>query len=144
MILIKIKLNEGAKVPVKATTGSAGYDIFAAEEPTINDKFIEYKTGFFLDIPYGFYASIVPRSSISKYDLVMCNAPGTIDSDYRGEILIRFKMLDVGKLGVHIYKKGDRIAQMIIHECCDLNFLEVEELSNAGLTRAGGFGSTGK
>lgn len=140
-MIIKIKLNEGAKVPVKATTGSAGYDIFAAEEPTIIDKFVEYKTGFFLDIPYGFYASIVPRSSISMYDLVMCNAPGTIDSDYRGEILIRFKLIDDRK---YIYKKGDRIAQMIIHECCDLDFLEVEELSNAGLTRAGGFGSTGK
>lgn len=138
---IKIKLNKNGKIPVKATRGSAGYDIFAAEEPNINDKFIEYKTGFFLDIPYGFYASIVPRSSISNYDLVMCNAPGTIDSDYRGEILVRFKLIDSRK---DIYKKGDRIAQIIIHDCTYLDFLEVEELSNEGLTRTGGFGSTGK
>jgi len=140
-MIIRIKLNKGSKVPIKATTGSAGYDIYAAEDPIITEKYVEYKTGFFLDIPYGFYASVVPRSSICNYNLIMCNAPGTIDSDYRGEILIRFKIIGDPDSGC-IYKKGDRIAQLIIHECTDLSFLAVEELSKT--KRSGGFGSTGK
>lgn len=144
MTKIKIKLAEGATLPFKATEGSVGHDIYALDEPTYNNEagYLEYRTGIFLEIPRGFYAMVVPRSSISGYHLIMCNSPGIIDSDYRGEILVRFRKGSDDHYNT-VYVAGDRIAQLIFCNCVDSS---LEVVNNLEDTQRGtnGFGSTGK
>lgn len=136
------KVHENAVVPSKATKGAAGYDITAVAHSIIEGPdygYVEYRTGLAMEVPEGWVVKIYPRSSISKTGLLLANDVGIIDSDYRGEIFLRFKYVkDTAK-----YKDGDRIAQMVIERIRPIEFVEVEELSD---TERGekGFGSTGK
>jgi len=118
-----------------------GYDL------TDKEKYLEYDLGFSTEIPIGYKGIIVPRSSISKYNLIMCNSPAQIDSSYRGTWKIRFKFLSeeqykdsISNLE-KIYKKGDKIAQIFFEPVLQVSFIETEELSvtERGI---GGFGST--
>lgn len=143
MLPIKIKLAPGAVMPFKGTEHAAGYDITALEPPTYNSEsgYLEYRTGVSLEIPTGYYGILVPRSSISKYHLIFCNAPAIIDSDYRGELLVRFR-----KGAEHydtIYQQGDKICQLIIRECVPVEFIPVSDL-NVTARGEGRFGSTGE
>ena len=143
MLPIKIKLAPGAVVPFKGTEHAAGYDLTALELPTYNSEagYLEYRTGISLEIPPGYYGVLVPRSSISKYHLIFCNAPAIIDSDYRGELLVRFRK------GVehydNVYQPGDKICQLIIRQNIPVDFIPVEQLT-ATTRGEGGFGSTGE
>ncbi len=163
---IKIKkLNEMASIPTYATLGSAGMDLTATEREYIavdeEADFIEYKTGLALEIPEGFVGLIFPRSSNSKKNLTLCNSVGVIDSDYRGEIRLRYEINvpydeflgfmgdqvhvydeQAGDLYPQVYEVGDKIGQLVILPYPKIYFEEDELLITS--RGEGGFGHTGK
>lgn len=137
---VKIKkLHENAVIPKYAQKGDSGLDLTATSKNyDIHGKLV-YGTGLAIEIPYGYVGYIFPRSSIADKTLSLANSVGVIDSNYRGEIMLKFK--DKGEIGI-TYNIGDRIGQLIIMPIPSIEFEEVEELSDT--TRgAGGFGSTG-
>jgi dUTP pyrophosphatase len=135
------KLNENAVIPSYAKSGDAGMDLMATsiigEEPFQ----ITYGLGIALEIPKGFVGLVFPRSSIRKTDLSLTNCVGVIDSGYRGELQATFrKHKGVASM---TYAVGDRVAQIMIIPHPEVEFNEVDELSNSERGE-GGFGSTGK
>ncbi|MFZ7111074.1 MAG: dUTP diphosphatase [Desulfatiglandales bacterium] len=145
-VKIKIKrLNEHRDIPLPAyaTEGSAGMDLRAAVKETITLKPGEIRlvpTGLLVSVPEGYEAQIRPRSGLAlKYGIGMVNAPGTIDSDYRGEVGII--MINWGMEPFFI-NRGDRIAQMLISRVCRAGIEEVEELGTTDRGE-GGFGHSG-
>jgi len=154
-IVIKVKkLDREAILPESNTETDVGYDIYAIDEPEVKEKngiiqYIQYRTGIAIEPPEGYHVEIFPRSSISKYDLVLANSVGLIDFGYRGEILIRFKYIDpiryveeIEKLPLKVYEKGNKIAQLVIRKTERAVFELVEELSETKRA-SGGFGSSG-
>ncbi|MDR3665638.1 MAG: dUTP diphosphatase [Ignavibacteriaceae bacterium] len=147
-IKIKIKrINEeyyDIPLPEYATEGSAGMDIRAAIKDSSIIKMGEYfmvPTNLSVQIPPGFEIQVRPRSGLAaKYGIGILNSPGTIDSDYRGEIKII--LFNFGKSDYTI-QRGDRIAQLIISKVyiADLNELNALNDSKRGI---GGFGHTGE
>lgn len=139
---LKVKLEHPeAKMPTKATDGSAGWDLYAVTE-TLNgkDRFLEYSLGISMSIPAGHVGLIFPRSSISKTDLSLANAVGVIDSDYRGILTARYKSLVPA--GTRKYNIGDRVAQLVIVKLPDVELEQVDTLDDT--TRGtGGYGSSG-
>jgi dUTP pyrophosphatase len=136
---VKIKkLYDGAVVPSYAKDGDAGMDLFISEIKAENRLDVTYGFGIAIEIPEGYVGLIFPRSSIRKTDLILSNSVGVIDSGYRGEIQATFR-----KTGVDCYSVGDRGAQIIILPYPQIEFKEVQELSNTERGK-GGFGSTGK
>lgn len=137
---VKIKrLDTSAKVPKYSTTGDAGLDITAINV-TENIKYIEYGTGLSFEIPTGYVGLLFPRSSISNYDLTLCNSVGVLDSGYRGEVKFRFKKTNNTSSSKH-YDVGDRIGQILIVPYPQIEFIE-DELSETE-RNIGGFGSSG-
>ena len=141
------KLSARATTPRYHSDGAAGLDLSAclpenAPEVTIAPGKIEViPTGIAIAIPTGFEAQVRPRSGLaSKHGLTLPNAPGTIDSDYRGEVLVPMINLSGEPYTV---THGMRIAQMIIAPVARARVVEVDDLE-ATLRGAGGFGSTGK
>lgn len=147
------KTHENAITPVKANETDMCYDLFAVEDGKLSDMFIEYDTGIALDIPEGYDVQVFPRSSISKYDLVLANSIGIIDNGYKDSVKCRFKIVyshsgviepsfnrEVSDL--KLYKKGDRIAQFTLVKKVNYKLEETDSLSDSerGL---GGFGSSG-
>jgi dUTP pyrophosphatase len=102
---------------------------------------VTYGTDIALEIPEGFVGLVFPRSSIRKYELILSNSVGVIDSGYRGEIQATFKKEN--GLDSLAYKVGDRICQIMIIPHPIIEFEEVNELNNTDRGQ-GGFGSTGK
>lgn len=141
-VTVKLFVGEGGRSPVYATQGSAGADIFASEDILLNPlerKLV--KTGLKIAVPPGFEAQIRPRSGLAlKHGLSMVNTPGTIDSDYRGEVGIL--LINLGSEPVEL-KAGERIAQMVICPVHQAEFELVDELPDSE-RGSGGFGSTGK
>ena len=143
------KLSPEAKIPEKANASDAAYDLVAVADPCFHGHFVEYRTGIAIELPPGYHALIHPRSSISKYDLMLCNSIGLLDNGYRGEIICRFKIIPSGPiaegtlLNPAIYQKGDKIAQLLIEKTETFHFVEVEELSSTD-RGSGAFGSSGK
>ncbi len=143
-VTVKIKTEAGIEAPTKATKGSAGYDIRAKLDEDVSLAPGErklFKTGIYLEIPEGYEAQMRPRSGLAiKHGITLINAVGTIDSDYRGEIMIPLVNLGSEEF---VVKNGERIAQMIIAKYEDI--LWDEESSFTGTERGtGGFGSTGE
>lgn len=142
-IIVKVqKINNDAILPKYAHPTDAGADIFAVEEITIEPHKTEIvKTGIKVAIPGGYEIQIRPRSGLSlKTPLRIPNAPGTIDSDYRGEIGII--MENIGDESYTI-KKGDKIAQMIISPVPMIIWEETDTLEETSRGE-GGYGSTDK
>ena len=131
-------------LPQYATTGSAGVDLKANIEADMVLESLERKvipTGISLELPQGYEAQIRPRSGLAlKKGLSIPNAPGTIDSDYRGEIGVI--VINLSKESVTI-QKGDRIAQMVIAKYEQVEWKPVMVLSESD-RGSGGYGSTGK
>lgn len=143
---IKIKkLHKDAVIPTYSRHGDAGLDITCINRTYDNkERYYEYDTGLSIEIPYGYVGLIFPRSSISKYDLSLSNAVGVIDSGYRGEIKFRFKeTTDRESVFRAVYKKGDKVGQLIILPFPEVQLEEVVELSDSE-RGIGGFGSTSK
>ncbi len=138
---VEIKLlNENAKIPQKMSTGAAGYDIFAADDFFIGPNARTLvKSGISVAIPLGFYGRIAPKSGLafkSGLDVLA----GVIDSDYSGEIGV---ILYNTSQELYIGKRGDKIAQLIIENCHNVEFKEVPNLAKTD-RGDGGFGSTGR
>ena len=142
-VLIK-KLNSQVKLPRYKTDGSSGMDLMAFIEDSIKiepQKSALIPTGISIAIPEDTEVQIRPRSGLAaKYSISVLNTPGTIDSDYRGEIKII--LFNHGK-DEFIINNNDRIAQMILMPIIKAEFEEVENLPKT-LRGSGGFGSTGK
>lgn len=136
------KLNESAIIPTYAHSEDAGLDLVAINKE-VNNDYIEYGTGLALEIPKGYVGLIFPRSSNSKKDILLANSVGVIDSNYRGEIKLRFKYLKSNLNNNKTYDIGDKIGQLIILPYPKVNFIEQSELSETD-RGSEGFGSTGK
>lgn len=147
-VTVKVtRLAHGADLPLPAyqTEGSAGLDLLAATDPA-HPLFIApgtrtaVPTGLVLELPPGFEGQVRPRSGLAlKQGLTVLNAPGTVDSDYRGEVQVILVNLSFETATV---RRGERIAQLIIAPVRRANLVESEALSQTE-RGAGGFGSTG-
>ena len=127
----------------KATKGSAGFDLLASINNPLEieaGKSLLVPCGFSLQMPNNFEAQVRPRSGLAlKNSVTVLNTPGTIDSDYRGEICVI--LINHGQISFKI-NRGMRIAQIIFKETPEVNLVEVDELDNTK-RGSGGFGSTG-
>lgn len=136
---------EDLPLPAYQTTGSAGLDLVAAipaDAPiTLADgNRILVPTGFAIALPQGFEAQVRPRSGLAlKHGITVLNAPGTIDADYRGEIMVL--LINLGDAPLRIWR-GDRIAQLVIAPVIQASLHETPALSETD-RGTGGFGSTG-
>jgi dUTP pyrophosphatase len=136
------RLRLDARVPVRATPGASGLDLFAClEDPeglVLGRDPVRVPTGIALEIPPGFDAQIRPRSGLSAKGVGV--ALGTIDSDYRGEVLVT--MYVFGSQDSFRIQDGDRIAQLVLSRLAELPVAESQELSPTA-RGSGGHGSTG-
>jgi len=143
---VKIKkLHPDAIIPTYGSKYAAGFDFYALEDIIIRPGETDLiKTGIAMAIPEGYEIQVRPRSGMSlKTSFRVANAPGTIDSDYRGECCVIGHNLADGKLRNISIKKGDRIAQGVLGKIPQANFQVVEDLDDTERGQ-GGFGSTGK
>jgi dUTP pyrophosphatase len=143
-IKVKIINQSPHPLPAYATEGSAGMDLRANLVAPVELKPLERQmipTGLYIELPQGYEAQIRPRSGLAaKHGITCLNSPGTVDSDYRGEIKVILVNLSSDVQTLH---PGDRIAQMIVGPVTRVEWQEVEEI---GVTErnTGGFGHTGK
>lgn len=147
---IKIKVKRLAEefndipLPHYATAGSSGMDIRAAikEDVILKPGKVELiPTNISVEIPFGYEIQVRPRSGLAaNHSIGILNSPGTIDSDYRGEVKII--MMNFGKEDFKI-SKGDRIAQLVVSKVYTAKIIEADDL-NSSLRGKGGFGHTGK
>jgi dUTP pyrophosphatase len=143
-ISVNIINKSSNELPAYATEGSAGMDLRANLDQAITLQSLErmlIPTGLFIELPDGYEAQIRPRSGLAiKQGITCLNSPGTIDSDYRGELkVILINLSSEPQLLSH----GDRIAQMIISSVDKANLILVQEI-NSTHRGEGGFGHTGK
>jgi len=142
-VTIKIINTSENQIPQYATEGSSGLDLRANLSTPVTLKPMERKmipTGIFLEIPLGYEVQVRPRSGLAFKNGITClNSPGTVDSDYRGEIKIILINLSMEE---HIINSGDRIAQMVL---CKIEkaFLQPEIKLESTVRGEGGFGHTG-
>lgn len=175
-----IKNVDGLTLPARANETDAGYDVIATSSPKIvGDKvgenfyrridYVEFETNLYItpesqqyphvNMDMNFHTDLRPRSSVSKYNLVLANSVGLIDRGYQHQVLCRFKYIwqpeDYRRLEAYddcyvlgkpnmekIYKKGDKVAQILPTVTLGIDFVPVDELP--GIDRGGGFGSTGR
>ncbi len=140
---VKIINQSNNPLPSFRTAGSAGMDLYAFLEKPIRLESLDralVPTGLFIELPDGYEAQVRPRSGLAiKRGISVPNTPGTIDSDYRGEVKVPIINLSKEE---QVIKSGDRIAQMVIAKYEKITWIEVEALTDT--TRGvGGFGSTG-
>ena len=134
-------LQQGA-APGYATEGAAGLDLPAAEAKTLAaGAFGAVRTGYEIELPLGYEAQVRPRSGLAaRHGVTVLNSPGTIDADYRGEIIVL--LINHGQEPFEV-RVGDRIAQMVIAPVCQAEIELVDRLSATDRGR-GGFGHTGR
>lgn len=132
---------EGLPLPVYATEGAAGMDVVAGEDVTLAPGARHaVATGFAIAIPHGFEVQVRPRSGLAlKHGITCLNTPGTIDSDYRGEVKVI--LANLGSEAFEV-RRGDRIAQLVPAPVQRAGFVEVSHLDETE-RGSGGFGSTG-
>lgn len=142
-VKIKVLAKEGAALPVYKTAGAAGADVCAFIEKDIVLAPFErmlIPTGLFLDIPEGYEVQVRPRSGLAfKNGVTVFNTPGTIDSDYRGEIKVLLVNFSREPYTIH---SGDRIAQLVVAPVTLASWEKTECLSDSE-RGSGGWGSTG-
>ena len=131
----------GLELPEYATAGAAGMDVLAAEDVTlVPGARHAVATGLALAIPPGFEIQVRPRSGLAlKHGISVPNSPGTIDSDYRGELKVILINLGTADFAV---RRGDRIAQLVLAPVVRASWLKVDELDETARGESG-FGSTG-
>lgn len=141
-VRVRVRIEPGARVPEYQTTGAAGMDIAAAEKVVIPaGRFAAVGTGVFLEIPKGMEVQVRPRSGLAlKSGIGILNSPGTIDSDYRGEVRVILFNFSRKRFLVN---PGDRIAQLVFARVSRVRLVKSARLAD---TRrgAGGFGHTGR
>lgn len=137
------KLNKNAIVPTRGSVSSAGYDLYACLESFVEIKLgetVKIPTGLAIEVPEGYVGLIFARSGLSiNKNIAPANKVGVCDSDYRGEYIVALKN---GGDSTYVVKNGDRVAQLVVVPFLDVEFKEVENLTE---TKRGenGFGSTG-
>lgn len=140
---VKCIVEEGAKLPEYKTAGAAGADLsaFLPSPVTIAAGSVGIiPTGLKIEVPFGYEAQVRPRSGLAaKHGITVLNTPGTIDSDYRGEVCVI--MANLGKETFTV-NNGERIAQMVIAPVTLGDFVKADALSST-VRGEGGFGSTG-
>ena len=140
---VKCVTSPGAVLPSYQTKGAAGADICACIESDVVigvGERVMVPTGLFFEIPQGYEVQVRPRSGLAVKNGVTClNTPGTIDSDYRGEIKVI--LINLGQKPFTV-KNGDRIAQIVVSPVEQASFCKVDVLSSTARGE-GGFGSTG-
>jgi dUTP pyrophosphatase len=135
------RLHPEARLPVRATPGASGLDLYAClpeGDLILGPDPVRVPTGVALEFPPGYDVQVRPRSGLSLQGVGV--AFGTIDSDYRGEVLVT--MYVFGSRAEHLVRHGDRIAQLVVTPLAELPVVEVETLSPSA-RGAGGHGSTG-
>ncbi len=145
LLEVRVQVLEGRPelpLPAYATTGSAGADLTAAEALWIEPGArVAVGTGLAFEIPQGFEAQVRPRSGLAiRHGITVLNSPGTIDSDYRGEVKVLLVNLGQQRFEVTV---GQRIAQMVIAPVCQAEFRPVASLEDT-VRGSGGFGHTGQ
>ena len=134
------KLHPDAQIPSYAHIGDAGADVYAIAEVTLypNNR-VAILTGLAVDIPIGYELQVRPKSGLAlKHGITVLNSPGTIDAGYRGEIQVI--LINLGAAS-HTFKKGHKIAQLVLKPVIQAQYIESElGSSDRGI---GGFGSTG-
>ena len=141
VLIARLPHAEGLPVPAPATPGSAGYDLASAEEGELapGERRL-FRTGFSIALPDGFECQLRPRSGLAlRHGVTLPNTPATIDSDYRGELMVALVNLGLERFRV---TRGMRIAQMIVARVERIRFRAVETLPPTG-RGGGGFGSSG-
>ncbi len=141
-VLVKrLEHGQGLDLPAYATAGAAGMDVVSAEDLTLAPGARHaVATGLALAISPGFEIQVRPRSGLAlKHGISVPNAPGTIDSDYRGELKII--LINHGSEPFAL-RRGDRVAQLVLAPVVQAGWVEVDELDDTA-RGAGGFGSTG-
>jgi dUTP pyrophosphatase len=142
VLITRLPHAEGLPLPARATPGAAGYDIASAEDGLLAPMERRlFRTGFAIAVPEGFECQIRPRSGLAlRHGISLPNTPATIDSDYRGELMIM--LVNLGAEAFEV-TRGMRIAQMVIARVEEATFRPVDALP--GTPRGqGGFGSTGR
>ncbi|MFP4486555.1 MAG: dUTP diphosphatase [Campylobacterales bacterium] len=136
------KLCTEAIIPAYQSDEAAGFDLHSVEELTLKKgERRAVKTGLAMQIDKGYELQVRARSGLAlKHGIALVNAPGTVDSDYRGEIMVILVNLGDEDFSIKI---GDRIAQAVLKEVVQAEIFEVEELEDSSRGK-GGFGSTGK
>ena len=143
-IEVKILRDEGVTLPKYMTEGASGMDVCAYMDEPVTLKPLErdlIPTGIKMEIPYGYEVQVRPRSGLAiKHGITLLNTPGTIDSDYRGEIKVI-----VVNLSNEEYKiePGERIGQLVLQKVYQMKFNQVDSLGETERS-GGGFGHTGK
>ena len=141
-VLIK-RLDPGVPLPIYAKGGDAGADIVSAVDITLapGERAL-VPTGISIALPDGYVALVHPRSGLAiKHGVTMVNAPGTVDAGYRGELKLILINHDPSESVT--FKRGDRVAQLVIQQVERAEFIEVQELPGSG-RGTDGFGSTGR
>jgi dUTP pyrophosphatase len=134
---------EGLPLPAYATDGAAAMDICSAVQDFVlpAGTHVMVNTGFAVAVPAGYEMQVRPRSGFAaKHAVTVTNSPGTVDSDYRGELCVL--LINHGAEDLKV-ERGDRIAQLVVAPVTRVEAVEVEELDSTG-RGAGGFGSTGR
>ena len=133
---------DGLPLPQYASDAAAGLDITSAEELVLEPgKRHAFATGLAIEIPHGFEVQVRPRSGLAiKHGITCLNSPGTIDSDYRGEVKVI--LINLGEEPFHV-RRGERIAQLVPAPVLRAHFSEAVELMETA-RGSGGFGSTGR
>ena len=143
-VTVKLVLENGVELPKYMTEGAAGMDVKANILEPVTLKTLERKlipTGIKMEIPFGYEVQVRPRSGLAlKHGITLVNAPGTIDSDYRGEVGVILINLSNEEFVVN---PGERIGQLVLQKVYKMEFEEVQELSTT-VRAEGGFGHTGK
>jgi dUTP diphosphatase len=141
VLIARLPHAEGLPVPAPATPGSAGYDLASAEEGELGPGERRlFRTGFSIAVPDGFECQLRPRSGLAlRHGVTLPNTPATIDSDYRGELMVALVNLGPERFRV---TRGMRIAQMIVARVERIRFRAVEALPPTA-RGGGGFGSSG-
>ncbi len=141
---VKVVREDGVKLPVYMTEGAAGMDVYAHIEEGVTLGSLEramVPTGIKMEIPFGYEVQVRPRSGLAaKHGISLVNTPGTIDSDYRGEVKIILINLSNDEYTI---QPGERIGQLVLQKVYKMNFVECNELTET-VRDAGGFGHTGK
>ena len=141
-VLVKrLPHGEGLDLPAYATAGAAGMDVVSAEDVVLAPGARHaVATGLAVAIPPGFEIQVRPRSGLAlKHGVTVPNTPGTIDSDYRGELKVILINLGTGAFEI---RRGDRVAQLVLAPVVRATWLAVDELDET-VRGEGGFGSTG-
>jgi dUTP pyrophosphatase len=142
--VVRLAHAQGLPLPAYQSAGAAGLDLLAAVEAPVvlrPGKRALIPTGVVLELPAGLEAQVRPRSGLAlRHGITVLNSPGTIDSDYRGEV--RVILVNLGERPITV-SRGERIAQLVVARCERVTLVEAAATSATG-RGAGGFGSTGR